>query len=294
MYTTYIMSGNELMKMMIDGELAENFRGRTDIVDAVRKCIPHITCLGCLDTRKILLTSEALFFGGTYEEFTCPACTGSRTRLDSHHQVSHARVNGRQVPYNGNDRNAGYSRVLQMHTIYKQDYEQGDLAKLESERKRKADEEEAERNKPTWEFMDSKELAREMGSGDAKVDIKGLVGDITQLLMITGGNITALPSFLGALDVSLKYYWSNETAINSSFHKTQDEKGDDVYIKFEYKKIAKESGGAFGFMRMNGSTKKEKLSVLYFIAKPVNDSAKKICSDLMNHTIQSMVNKFKK
>jgi hypothetical protein len=273
------MSANELMKMMIEGELAENFGGRTDIIDAVRKCIPHIKCLGCLDTRKVLFTSEAFFFGGTYEEFTCPACTGARTRLDSHHQISHARVNGRQVPYNGGDRNAGYSRVLQMHTIYKQDYEQGDLA---------------EQNKPTWEFMDSKELAREMGSGDAKVDIKGLVGDITQLLMITGGNIAALPGFLGALDVSLKYYWSNETAINSSFHKAQDEKGEDVYIKFEYKKIAKESGGAFGFMRMNGSTKKEKLSVLYFIAKPLNDSAKKICSDLMNHTIQSMVNKLKK
>jgi len=173
---------------------------------------------------------------------------------------------------------------MEVYNIYKREYEKIDLA----------NELVLEKNKPEWEFMDSKELTREMGSGDIKVDIKGLVGDITQLLTFTAGNITALPGFLTALDVNLRYYWSNETAINSSFHKTLDDKKEEVFVKFEYRKIAKEKSGVLGLFRMNGSSKKEKLSVVYFIAKPTNDSAKKVCTDLMNHTIQSMVDKLKK
>ena len=51
-----------------------------------------------------------------------------------------------------------------------------------------------------------------------------------------------------------------------------------------------------GIFRMNGAFKKDSLNVSYFIAKPTkgNKAAEKICTDLMNITIQSAVNKLEK
>ena len=296
---------NNLLLECLKNELELYYSDQLDIKQCVQKCFKHITCHGCFDTKKILLDSES-FFGGTYEEFNCPACTGNKNRLDSHHQIYHAQVNGRQVPYNGGDRKVGYSRVISLYNIYKKEYEQHDMLQEENERKKKEAEllailkndkliaEEYEKNKPLWDFMDSKELQKEITSVDVNVDITKLIDDVNQLLIITAGNLVALPSFLKGLNVSLKYYWDNETSTNSSFYRTNDDNGEPVYIKFEYnKKIIKKNGG-LGLFRMNGSSNKEYLNIIYFIAKPKNDAAEKICSDLMNITIQSIVNKIKK
>ena len=137
-------------------------------------------------------------------------------------------------------------------------------------------------------------LIKEITSIDINVDISKLIDDVNQLLIITAGNLLSLPSFLKGLNVSLKYYWENESATNSSFYKTKDEKDEPVYIKFEYNKQITKKRGALGFFRMNGTSNKEYLNIVYFIAKPKNDAAEKICSDLMNITIQSIVNKIKK
>ena len=285
---------NNLLRTCIEYELENECRGRTEIIEAVKKCMKHIKCLGCMDTGHILLESES-FFGGTYEEFTCPACSKShtKTRLDSHHQIYHAVVNGRQVPYNGGNNSAGYSRVIELYNIYKRDYEKIDILEEEKEKYKKEAELLAEINKPLWDFMDSKELQKEITNIDINVDISKLVDDVNNMLIITAGNLVSLPTFLKGLNLSLQYYWANETSTNSSFYKTKDEDGETVYIKFEYNKTVTEKNGGFGLFRMNGKSKKEYLSVIYFIAKPKNDAAEAICSDLMNRTIQTVVDKIK-
>jgi hypothetical protein len=293
---------NNLLLECLKNELELDYMDQLDIKQSVQKCFNHINCLGCLDTKKILLDSES-YFGGYYEEFTCPSCRGTKTRLDSHHHIYHAQVNGRQVPYNGGNKNIGYSRIDSLYNIYKKEYEQNDILQDEIERNKKEAESLAEKikndtlseqNKPLWEFMDSKELKKEISSLDVNVDISKLIDDVNQLLIITAGNLIALPSFLKGLNVSLKYYWENESSTNSSFYKTKDDKDETVYIKFEYNKLITKKSGIFGFFRMNGNSNKEYLNIIYFIAKPKNEAADKICSDLMNITIQSIVDKIKK
>jgi len=299
---------NELMNQAICYELECDFKGQPDVVRCVNKCIKHIECLACLDTKKILFESES-WFGGRFEEFSCPVCTGSKDRKNSHHQIDHCQKNGRQVPYNGGDQNVGYSRVCELVNIYKREYEQHDFLVEETERKRAVHEleverkrlemqrmkaEDEERNNPSWEFVDCQELCSEIGAVDVSVDISKLVGDVTQLMAITAGHLVALPPFLTALHISLKSYWTNEQIKNSSFHKTTDQNGETVYIKFEYNKIKEEKKGLFGVLRLNAHSSKERLRVMYFIAKPANAAAVRICTDLMNITIQSIVEKLKK
>jgi len=296
------------MHQAIRSEIERDFKGQLDVINCVNKCIKHIECLACLDTKKLLFESES-WFGGRYEEFSCPVCTGSRDRKDSHHQIYHCQGNGRQVPYNGGDKNVGYSRVCELVNIYKREYEQHDFLVEESERKKAAHElevetkrlefqrmkaEEEERNKPSWAFVDSQELCSEIRAVDASIDISKLVSDVTQLMAVTAGNLVALPPFLTALHISLKSYWANEQMKNSSFHKTTDVNGETVYIKFEYNKIKEAKKGLFGVLRFNANSSKESLRVMYFIAKPANAAAERICTDLMNITIQSIVEKLKK
>jgi hypothetical protein len=302
-----LKQANEVMNQTINYEIERDYNGQSDVIDCVNKCKKHIKCLACLDTKRLLFDSES-WFGGTYEEFSCPGCSDKRERKDSHHQIYHCQVNGRQVPYNGGSK-IGYSRISEMVNIYKREYEEHDFLVEENERKKVAAELEAEakrleikriktedeeRNKPSWEFVDSQELFSEIGSVDVAVDISKLVGDVTQLMAITAGNLVALPPFLAALNISLKSYWANEQMKNSSFHKTADKNGETVYIKFEYNKIKEEKKGLFGVLRLNANSKKELLRVMYFIAKPTNAAAEKICTDLMNITIQSIVDKLKK
>jgi hypothetical protein len=286
---------NNLFKTIIESELESEYTGRTEIIEAVKKCMKHINCLGCMDTGNFLLDSES-YFGGTYEEFTCPACTKSHTknRLDSHHQIYHALVNGRQVPYNGNNKTVGYSRVMQLYDIYKKNYEKIDILEEEKEKYKKEAQLLAEKNKPLWDFIDSKELQKEITNVDVNVDISKLIDDVNNMLLISAGNLVSLPVLLKGLNLSLQYYWSNESSKNNSFYKTKDENGETVYIKFEYNKTVTEKNGGIGLFRMNGKSKKEYLSVIYFIAKPKNDAAEAICSDLMNRTIQNIVDKIKR
>ncbi len=283
---------NNLLRTYIDYELEHECRGRTEIIESVKKCMKHINCLGCMDTGKFLLESES-FFGGTYEEFTCPACSKSQTkiRLDSHHQICHAVVNGRQVPYNGGNKTVGYSRINELYTIYKKEYEKIDILQEQNDKLTAI---ENEKKKPLWDFMDSKELQKEITNIDINVDISKLVQDVNNMLLISAGNLISLPILLKGLNLSLQYYWSNESSKNNSFYKTKDENGETVYIKFEYNKTVTEKKGGIGIFRMNGKSKKEYLSVIYFIAKPKNDAAESICSDLMNITIQNIVDKIKR
>jgi hypothetical protein len=283
---------NNLLRTCIEYELEHECKGRTEIIESVKKCMKHINCLGCMDTGKILLESES-FFGGTYEEFTCPACSKSQTkiRLDSHHQICHAVVNGRQVPYNGGNKTVGYSRIIELYNIYKKEYEKIYILQEQNDKLTAI---ENEKKKPLWDFMDSKELQKEITNIDINVDISKIVNDVNNMLLISAGNLVSLPILLKGLNLSLQYYWSNESSKNNSFYKTNDENGETVYIKFEYNKTVTEKNGGIGLFRINGKSKKEYLSVIYFIAKPKNDAAEKICTDLMNVTIQNVVDKIKK
>jgi hypothetical protein len=301
---------NKLFKSIIDDEIEKYYLGHDNIINDVNKCIKHLTCLGCLDTRKILFDSES-WFGGTYEEFSCPACTGSRDRKDSHHQIYHCQVNGRQAPYNGGDKRVGYSRVRQLCEIYRREYQQSDLLLEEQERKTRAAEleaenmrieierlsrhaaEESEKNTPHWDFMDDKTFKQEMHSTDIEINISDLIKDISQLIAASAGNIAALPSFLSGVKLTFNNYWKSENSKNNSVHKLKDDAGETVYIKFEYDKKIEESTVFVGVLRSKSIIKKNFLMVSCFIAKPTKDSkaAEKICEDLMNTTIQSVINK---
>jgi hypothetical protein len=295
---------NIMMNQMIDYEIEKDFNGQSEVIDIINKCKKHIKCLACLDTQRILFTSEAYFFGGTYEEFTCPGCTGTRTRLDSHHQLFHAQVKGRQVPYNGGDTGI-YSRISHMCDIYKKEYEKNDLIIEEKERaievmnnkiKEAALQNEVtklEDETPKWDFMDDRELSKEISSKEIDVNISELVGDVLKLMAISAGNLTALPSFLSGIKLTLKHYWSNENSKNNSVHKITDDAGETVYIKFEYKKVIEERKMETGLFRSSAASKKESLWLYYFIAKPTkgNKASEKICEELMNNTIQNVINK---
>jgi len=137
-----LKQANEVMNQTINYEIERDYNGQSDVIDCVNKCKKHIKCLACLDTKRLLFDSES-WFGGTYEEFSCPGCSDKRERKDSHHQIYHCQVNGRQVPYNGGSK-IGYSRISEMVNIYKREYEEHDFLVEENERKKVAAELEAE------------------------------------------------------------------------------------------------------------------------------------------------------
>jgi len=60
--------------------------------------------------------------------------------------------------------------------------------------------------------------------------------------------------------------------------------------------MTEETKVSSGLFRTNVASKKEFLWVSYFIAKPTkgNSAAEKICEDLMNTTIQNVINKLNK
>jgi len=251
-----------------------------------------------MDTKKMLQTSES-WFGGTFEEFTCPPCTGQKIRLDSHHHISHCKVNGRQVPYHGGNVSEQYSYIKEMYDIYKKDYEKMDLLIEENERIKNLQPVLVigeSNEKPRWDFMDDKFFRQEINSTDVEVNISKLVEDISKLIAVSAGNLAALPSFLTGVKLTFSNYWANESSKNSSVHRLKDIFGETVYIKFEYNKEIEESTVAVGILRTKAIVKKHFLCVSYFMAKPTkgNNSAENICEELMNTTIQSIINRFKK
>jgi hypothetical protein len=290
-------SNNFFRECIITNELNKNNIEKQKVINIIDKCMKHITCLCCMDTKKMLQTSES-WFGGTFEEFTCPPCTGQKIRLDSHHHVSHCKVNGRQVPYHGGNFSEQYSHIKELYDIYKKDYEKMDLLIEENKRIKDAQTDlviNASKEKPRWDFMDDKVFRQEINSTDVEVNISKLVEDISKLIAVSAGNLAALPSFLTGVKLTFKNYWSNESSKNSSVHRLKDDFGETVYIKFEYNKEIEESTVAVGILRAKAIVKKHFLCVSYFMAKPTkgNEAAENICEELMNTTIQSVINKLK-
>jgi len=288
-------SNNFFRECIITNELSKNNIEKHEVINIIDKCMKHINCLCCMDTKKMLQTSES-WFGGTFEEFTCPPCTGQKIRLDSHHHISHCKVNGRQVPYHGGNFSEQYSHIKEMYDIYKKDYEKNDLLILENARLKDAHNHDGcgvSKEEPRWDFMDDKVFKQEINSTDIEVNISKLVEDISKLIAVSAGNLAALPSFLTCIKLTFSNYWSNESSRNSSVHRLKDDKGETVYIKFEYNKIIEEKKVASGLFRANLVVKTQFLCVSYFMAKPTkyNKPAENICEELMNTTIQSVINK---
>ena len=53
---------NNLLLECIKNELELDYSDQLDIKQCVKKCFKHIICLGCLDTKKILLDTESPLF----------------------------------------------------------------------------------------------------------------------------------------------------------------------------------------------------------------------------------------
>lgn len=118
---------NSQIKLVIDEELEKNYKHRDDrdeIIGMINKCLQHLTCYCCLDTKKQLFDWKT-FFVFLYGEFTCFVCTGQHKRINSYRKIHHAKVNvnghNRQIPYYY--KNSRGIIVNYLINLYKEEYQ---------------------------------------------------------------------------------------------------------------------------------------------------------------------------
>jgi hypothetical protein len=118
---------NSQIKLLIDEEIEKKYKfsdEKREIVEMINKCLQHLTCYCCLDTKKQLFDWK-FFFMSLYGEFTCFVCTGEHKRVKSHRKIHHAkvRINGhnRQIPYYY--KNSTGIIVTYLINMYKEEYE---------------------------------------------------------------------------------------------------------------------------------------------------------------------------
>ena len=90
---------------------------------------------------------------------------------------------------------------------------------------------------PKWSSQKIDTIERQIQSVSVKVDIKNLVEDVMKCVAIAAGNLAAIPSLVSGLDASLNLCWSNSQTTSYYSDIIQDEKGHQIYVRFDYKKI---------------------------------------------------------
>jgi hypothetical protein len=142
--------------MEIDFKKYESFA--PDAVIKARKCMKYFNCLGCLDTKRLLHTTDGYWHGIYYDEYTCTLCTGSRDFKTRHNTLTDAiSYNRRQIPCNDTDKRSTYSHTANLSRIYELEYEAKDKAEADKDRAVKAAKADAERMK-----ADADQLQREL------------------------------------------------------------------------------------------------------------------------------------
>lgn len=301
---------------------AEQFKnGFEKVIEKAQKCMKYIKCLCCFDTSRVILISDGFLYGVYYDEYTCSLCNNGKTDyIRRHHNLKDAvdKKTGRQIPCH-EQKNNSFSPILNLSKIYEDKYEAVDDAMKEVERKeRELDQklieikdreykvklEEArirnERNAlnadkiPKWSSQKFDVIEREIKSVNVKVDIKNLVEDVMKCVAIATGNLLAIPSLVSGLDASLNLCWSNSR--NTSYYSDiiEDEKGQQIYVRFDYKKVNEDSKADVKVFRFFWEDKKEYLCVNYLVLKPMNASAECKCVEMMNSDFNDIQKIFSK
>lgn len=158
--------------------------------------------------------------------------------------------------------------------------------KAEDERLKKERAQLTEDKKPRFECQRFEEYTCEKLSVDIKLDISGLVNNISSIIALSAGNIAALPNFLKGIDASLNLCWSNGSDKNRYFERFTNDNNQIVYIRFDYTKVTSEKKSAFNFLNISGSKAKEYIYVSYLLLKPLNNAATRVCDDMMSEDFE--------
>ena len=306
-----------------DAQRLEKFGLYEKVIEKAQKCMKHIKCLVCFDTSRVILISDGFLYGVFYDEYTCSLCNNGKTDyIKRHHNLEDAvdKMTGRKIPcHEQNLKYNSFSHILTLSKIYEDKYEVVDNVIKEVERKEleldqklieikdreyKVKLEEArirnERNAlnlekiPKWSSQKFDVIEREIHSVNVKVDIKNLVEDVMKCVAIAAGNLAAIPSLISGLDASLNLCWNNSR--NTSYYSDiiEDEKGQKIYVRFDYKKINEDNKGDIKVFRFFWEDKKEYLCVNYLVLKPINAAAECKCIEMMNSDFDNIQKLFKK
>jgi len=139
-----VMNMDEYKKQameLVTAIMNEDFKKHShfpDYVEKAKKCMKHVKCLGCLDTSRVLMTTDGYFHGVYYDEYTCGVCNGKLSYIQRHNRLEDAILGGRQIPCNCMDKRSSYSHTFNLASIYVRDFEQKDKAdeRVEEEKKK--------------------------------------------------------------------------------------------------------------------------------------------------------------
>jgi hypothetical protein len=326
------MENRDTYLKLIQAEISTFERNFPDTVRKARACIPHIDCIACLDTSRIVVVVNGYFYGLYYDEYTCPLCNGGKKDfIKRHYNLTDAiGFNHRQIPSFTRNSESGYSHTMNLANIYSIEFaamdsaeekarqeqvrlqneinkmredmrkKEHDLAQrrlqLEhSERRIQAERDALDVDKiPQMGRTQFKEYDFKRTSVDIHVDIAALVKDISFCISASAGNIAALPALLQGLDASLQLCWSNTKNRNFQTEIVQNDVGQTVYLRFDYYKVVDEKKARFGFLRARGYGKKEYMYVSYLVLTPLNDAAKMKCVEIMNADFETIRARFNK
>jgi hypothetical protein len=315
-----------LRNMQKESEELKNWGFNIDTIDKAKKCLKHIKCIGCADTSRFVRITDGFLFGVYYDEFTCGLCNNGRNDfIRRHNNLNDAvdNITGRQIPCHEDNKSLKkyntYSHVLSLAKIYVDKYELADKALVEVERKEREInvklielkereyriklEEARIKNElnalnsekiPKWFAQKFDKVEREIHIINVKVDIQKLVEDIMKCVAIAAGNIASIPSLVSGLDASLNLCWSNSKTHSYYSDIVEDEKGQKIYVRFDFKKIDESHKADVKIFRFFWEDKKEYLCVSYLVLKPSNASAETKCIEMMNSDFQNILTTYQK
>ena len=305
----------EFMLQLMENDFKKYESFAPDAVRKARACMKHIKCLGCLDTNSVLHTTNGYIHGIYYDEYTCNGCTnGGHNYLRRHNYLTDAvGYKNRQIPCNDLDKRNTYSHTGNLAKIYQIEFEAVDKAKEAADKAEQAANEKllelqdreyklkleeariiAEREAlngekiPQWAEQRYDELERTKTSVDISVDIQKLVSDVMQIIAISTGNIAGLPTLLSGLDASLKLCWSTQKGKNYYSNIVKDDNSQNVYVRFDYRKVVNEKSAVWDLIRAKGSGKKEFLFLSYLVLKPLNQAANLECIEMMSKDFDTL------
>jgi len=138
------------------------------------------------------------------------------------------------------------------------------------------------------------DIEQEIKSLNFEVEGKKLVNDIMDVIRLSFGDITALPTLLARINLNLSACWtkaSNKTYFTETII---DEKGQTRCIRLDFIKITEETNGLIGLLRTKFTKGKKYAYINYAEFTPINKSAEKYLSDIMKNDFETIKDKIRK
>jgi len=124
---------NEMMKSIMEEDIKKWDAVSPEVAKKARACMKHFKCLGCLDTNRVLHTTDGYWYGIYYDEYTCGACTSGHDYIKRHSELKDAvGTNKRQIPCNDSNPKSIYSHTGNLASIYAIEFEALDKVKMDS------------------------------------------------------------------------------------------------------------------------------------------------------------------